>query len=77
MGDPKRIIGAYITDVEQSEEQQLARSDAKAQESSLAVSPDEPATAVLPDNPIETATAPADMFRSTEGRWGSRSRSPT
>jgi ABC-type polysaccharide/polyol phosphate transport system ATPase subunit len=72
MGDPKRVIGAYITDVEQSEEQQLARSDAKAQESIQIVSPDEPATAVLPDHPLETATAPADMFRSTEGRWGSR-----
>jgi hypothetical protein len=27
---------------------------------------------VLPDNPIETAEAPADMFKATEGRWGSR-----
>ena len=34
--------------------------------------PDEPASAVLPDNPVETATGPADMFRATEGRWGSR-----
>src|SRR5213075_814574 len=33
---------------------------------------DEPASAVLPDNPMETATGPADMFRATEGRWGSR-----
>ena len=72
MGDPKRVIGAYITDVELSEERQLAADDAKAQESSAPVSPDEPATAVLPDHPIETAVAPADMFRATEGRWGSR-----
>jgi hypothetical protein len=36
------------------------------------VSPDEPASAVLPDNPVETATGPGDMFRATEGRWGSR-----
>ncbi len=36
------------------------------------VSPDEPAAAVLPDHPVETAEAPADMFRATEGRWGSR-----
>jgi hypothetical protein len=36
------------------------------------VSPDEPASAVLPDHPVETAEAPADMFRATEGRWGSR-----
>ena len=27
---------------------------------------------MLPDNPVETATAPADMFRASEGRWGSR-----
>ncbi len=72
LGDPKRVVGAYVTDVEVSEEQQLAASDARAQESATAVSPDEPASAVLPDNPIESATGPSDMFRATEGRWGSR-----
>jgi ABC-type polysaccharide/polyol phosphate transport system ATPase subunit len=72
MGDPKRLVGAYITDVEVTEEQQLAAGDAKAQESATGVSPDEPASAVLPDHPIETAEGPADMFRATEGRWGSR-----
>jgi ABC-type polysaccharide/polyol phosphate transport system ATPase subunit len=72
LGDPKRVVGAYVTDVEHSEEQQLAAADAKAQESATAVSPDDPASAVLPDNPIESATGPADMFRATEGRWGSR-----
>jgi ABC-type polysaccharide/polyol phosphate transport system ATPase subunit len=72
MGDPKRVVGAYITDVEASEEEQLAAGDAKAREAVATVSPDEPASAELPDNPIETATGPADMFRATEGRWGSR-----
>ena len=72
MGDPKRVVGAYITDVEASEEQQLAAADLKAQESAAAVSPDEPAAAVLPDHPVETVEAPADMFRAAEGRWGSR-----
>ncbi len=72
MGDPKRIIGAYVSDVEVTEEQQLAEGDAKAQEAAAVVSPDEPASAVLPDHPVETAAAPADMFRATEGRWGSR-----
>jgi len=73
-GDPKRIVGAYLTDVEQREEHELAAGDAKARESASVaiVSPDEPASAVLPDMPIETATGPADMFRATEGRWGSR-----
>ena len=72
MGDPKRICGAYITAVETSEEQQLAAADARAQETTIAVSPDEPASAVLPDHPIETAAAPANMFLAAEGRWGSR-----
>jgi ABC-type polysaccharide/polyol phosphate transport system ATPase subunit len=72
MGDPKRVVGAYITDVEVSEEEQLAAADAKTQEATTVVSPDEPASAVLPDNPVDVAEAPADMFRATEGRWGSR-----
>ncbi|HEX2453264.1 MAG TPA: ABC transporter ATP-binding protein [Vicinamibacterales bacterium] len=72
MGDPRRIVGAYITNVAAAEELQLAAEDAKAQETAVAVSPDEPAAAVLPDHPIETAEAPSDMFRATEGRWGSR-----
>jgi ABC-type polysaccharide/polyol phosphate transport system ATPase subunit len=72
MGDPKRVVGAYITDVEVSEEQQLAAGDAKAQESATTISPDEPASAVLPDHPVEVAANPSDMFRATEGRWGSR-----
>ena len=71
-GDPKRVVGAYVTDVEKSEEQQLAAGDARAKESAITISPDEPASAVLPDHPIETAEGPSDMFRATEGRWGSR-----
>jgi len=72
VGDPKRVVGAYITDVEVAEEEQLAAGDARAQETAETVSPDEPSSAVLPDHPIETAEGPADMFRATEGRWGSR-----
>ncbi len=71
-GDPKRVVGAYVTDVEKSEELQLASGDARAKASAIIVSPDEPSSAVLPDHPIETAEGPADMFRATEGRWGSR-----
>src|SRR5215207_7146893 len=71
-GDPKRVVGAYVTDVEKSEELQLASGDARAKASAIVVSPDEPSSAVLPDHPIETADGPADMFRATEGRWGSR-----
>jgi hypothetical protein len=72
MGDPKRVVGAYITAVEVTEEHQLAAGDARARESASVVSPDEPASAVLPDHPVEAVEGPADMFRASEGRWGSR-----
>src|SRR5207249_1539249 len=41
-GDPKRIVGAYLTDIEHREEQELASGDAKARESAraAAVPPD-------------------------------------
>ena len=73
-GDPKRIVGMYVTDVEKREEHELAAGDARARVGADAaiVSPDEPSSAVLPDNPVETATGEADMFRAAEGRWGSR-----
>ena len=71
-GDPVRVVGAYITNVEKSEEATLAAGDARAHGSAAAISPENPASAVLPDHPIETAEAPTDMFRATEGRWGSR-----
>jgi ABC-type polysaccharide/polyol phosphate transport system ATPase subunit len=73
-GDPTRIVGAYVTDFEHREEQELAATDARARKSAAppGTSANDHAPAVLPDNPVETATGPADMFRATEGRWGSR-----
>src|SRR5438128_1981997 len=43
-GDPKRIVGAYLTDIEQREEHELATGDAKARQSAAtaAASSDEP-----------------------------------
>src|SRR5687767_9884110 len=35
LGDPKRIVGAYITDVEHAEEQELARTEERAQEDAV------------------------------------------
>jgi ABC-type glutathione transport system ATPase component len=77
-GDPKRVVGAYITDVERQEEQFLAAADAKA----LAEVEDERATTNVTDSPVSAApdagglrpTSPdeaADMFKAGEGRWGS------
>jgi ABC-type polysaccharide/polyol phosphate transport system ATPase subunit len=53
-GDPKRVVGAYLTAVEETEKQQLAAATSKALQSA---SPN-PST--------------ENMFRATEGRWGSR-----
>ncbi len=65
-GDPKRVIGAYITDVERQEEQFLADSEAKA-----ALETAEPAARESRDGPAHAGDVAADMSRATEGRWGS------
>ena len=69
-GDPKRVVTAYIVDVEKSEEQQLAKDEAARVAQAATEAP--PGPAEQSHNPVETAEAPADMFKATEGRWGSR-----
>jgi ABC-type polysaccharide/polyol phosphate transport system ATPase subunit len=69
-GDPRRTVGSYIIDVEKAEEQQLAR-DEQARVAHAAAEA-AGASGPLPDNPVETGEAPVDMFKATEGRWGSR-----
>jgi ABC-type polysaccharide/polyol phosphate transport system ATPase subunit len=73
-GDPKRVVDAYLMDVEHNEEQLLATATARAVEATSAgekpAHAEEPgdgaaASAVDPDQPM-------DMFRAAEGRWGSR-----
>jgi ABC-type polysaccharide/polyol phosphate transport system ATPase subunit len=74
-GDPKRVIGDYLTAVEETEEQLLAATTARLVEEASA-----PAAGV--DSTRETSTAPpaaepfdptsANMFHATEGRWGAR-----
>src|SRR5579862_6658752 len=61
-GDPKRVIGAYLTAVEQSEQTLMAETTAKATKAVEAEAEAAPAA----------AEEPADMFKATEGRWGSR-----
>jgi len=63
-GDPKRVIGAYLTAVEETEEQLLAATTARAVQEAA-------------DPPTDAEPAPApettdNMFQATEGRWGSR-----
>jgi ABC-type polysaccharide/polyol phosphate transport system ATPase subunit len=64
-GDPKRVTGAYVTDVERQEEQFLAQSDAKAQHDAGA--PAAPAGV----RPQDAGDAAADMSKAAAGRWGS------
>jgi ABC-type polysaccharide/polyol phosphate transport system ATPase subunit len=69
-GDPRRVVGAYITDVERSEEAALAAVDARARdEADTAAAKPDPAA-----SPSDAAVdePPRDMFRATAGRWGSR-----
>jgi ABC-type polysaccharide/polyol phosphate transport system ATPase subunit len=67
-GDPKRVVGAYLSAVEKGEEVLLASTTAKAV-ASVAESheppPEEPKSAA-PDNERR------NMFEAVEGRWGSR-----
>jgi len=67
-GDPKRVVGAYLSAVEKGEEQLLASTTAKAVAS--VAEPHEPP----PDQPRTAAPASdnRNMFEAVEGRWGSR-----
>lgn len=66
-GDPTRVIGAYITDVERQEEQFLVETDAKHKQDA-----DKDKAAAPPSaGPVDAGEAATDMSRATEGRWGS------
>ncbi|HEX3646040.1 MAG TPA: ABC transporter ATP-binding protein [Vicinamibacterales bacterium] len=67
-GDPKRVVGAYLTKVEESEEKLLAQTTARAVESASrgSAGPGGHDPAEQPADPT------ANMFQATEGRWGSR-----
>jgi len=72
-GDPRRVIGAYVTDVEKNEEATLAAGDARARQVADAQPvPDAADEGAFPQNPVSAGSAPDDMFLATEGRWGSR-----
>jgi len=64
-GDPKRVIDAYLMDVESAEEGYLAKEDAKAKEE---VAEDKGS---VPEDQGQTPAGPQNMFQAGEGRWGS------
>jgi ABC-type polysaccharide/polyol phosphate transport system ATPase subunit len=63
-GDPKRVVDAYLTKVEQGEELLLAQTTARAVENAQPLT-----TNGGHDAPADPTS---DMFQATEGRWGSR-----
>jgi ABC-type polysaccharide/polyol phosphate transport system ATPase subunit len=71
-GEPKRVVASYIIDVEKTEEQELAKAESARLAASASAAAGAQGAEKLPDNPVETGEAPADMFKATEGRWGTR-----
>lgn len=72
-GESKRVVASYIIDVEKSEEQELA----KAESARLAATASKTAAVTaapedVPSDPVTTGESPTDMFKATEGRWGTR-----
>ena len=85
-GDPKRVVAAYVIDVEDSEENELAKAESARVAASASEVPggrdfspgDSEVVADLasatgaPQNPVDDATTPRDGFKAAEGRWGTR-----
>ena len=74
-GDPKRVVGAYLTDVGRTEEKELARTEERAQEGTIH-EPDSESRVQSSESTVEGPTSKPttldDMTRADEGRWGSR-----
>jgi ABC-type polysaccharide/polyol phosphate transport system ATPase subunit len=83
-GDPKRVVGAYLTKVEEGEETLLAATTARAVEEASRGQDGRDAQEGREEQegregqdpapgPVEHPADPtSDMFQATEGRWGSR-----
>ena len=70
IGDPRRVVHSYLADVAEDEEDQLTTEDRrKIAATALDGAPtDELALDAIPSG----EEPPPDMFRASEGRWGSR-----
>ncbi len=68
-GDPRRVVGAYLTDVGKSEERELVRTEARAQAGPAESGEAGSDSGIQDAEPVSTIE---DMSRQDEGRWGSR-----
>jgi ABC-type polysaccharide/polyol phosphate transport system ATPase subunit len=71
-GDPRRVVGAYITEVDRREDESLAAADARARELVDEAGTGAPGGADAGTEPSIESGGPVDMFSASEGRWGSR-----
>src|SRR5688572_30795000 len=64
-GDPKRVVAAYMIDVENSEENELAKAESArvAASASEVVETAAPHAEEAPQNPVDDATTPRDGFK--------------
>lgn len=69
-GDPRRVVHAYTTDVQDAEEAVLAAGDRKVREATSA-SGAAGAAGTLADQAVTTEEPRGDMFLAATGRWGS------
>ena len=67
-GDPRRVVHAYVSDVEKAEEALLAAGDRKVRDATETSDGAKPVT--VSDQPISTKEPPEDMFLAAQGRWG-------
>ena len=67
-GDPRRVVHMYLSDVAAAEETLLSAEDKKRVE---ATTSDETTPQAGSDESATDGEPPADMFRASEGRWGS------
>ena len=68
-GDPKRVVGAYLTKVEEGEEKLLAQTTARAVDEASRPAHDGQDGRDRQEHPADPTS---NMFQATEGRWGSR-----
>jgi len=73
-GDPKRVVDAYLTAVEKTEEALLATTTKKAVAAAETAHPTERSVVHASTEPgvAEADEALQDMFQAVEGRWGAR-----
>jgi ABC-type polysaccharide/polyol phosphate transport system ATPase subunit len=70
-GDPKRVVDAYLTAIDETEEKELATTTARAVAAVETPMPSGAST-IVPVGVETTPDEPPDMFKAVEGRWGSR-----